>query len=248
MPAIDGRVELHSGIGALPRRFGDLAEQRPRLHRFQGLAGGDRLQVPVGVGQHRFHELVGDPDRVVGVLVLDRVAVLAIQVHVEAGVTQSPGLALLDRLAPDEILDVGMIGVEDDHLGRPPRFSARIVRHQVVHEVLVHALYGQVKCGPGVGGRDNHRRPKLVAPREALDNCAFELVSKAFEQRPGPLQTEASGRGRVAVGRQGSAQLTVAPGPDLVELRDRVRKYPLPLVGAGVAPCHGFLEEPGLPF
>src|SRR5205085_7023521 len=35
-----------------------------------------------------------------------------------------PGLALLDRLAPDEVLDVRMVGVEDDHLGGATRRTA----------------------------------------------------------------------------------------------------------------------------
>ncbi len=81
------------------------------------LAGGDGPQVPVGVVDDGLHELVGDPDRVVGVLVLDRVAVGAVEVHVEAGVAQDAGLALLAGLAPDELLDVGVVDVEDDHLG-----------------------------------------------------------------------------------------------------------------------------------
>jgi hypothetical protein len=45
------------------------------------------------------------------------VRVLAIEVHVEAGLTQSAGLVLLEGLAPDEVLDVGVVDVEDDHLG-----------------------------------------------------------------------------------------------------------------------------------
>ena len=63
------------------------------LHR---LAGRDRLEVPVAVVDDGLHELVGDPHRVVRVLVLDRVAVLAVEVHVEAGVAQRARLALLD--------------------------------------------------------------------------------------------------------------------------------------------------------
>ena len=101
-------------------------EQVPGLDGLQDLAGGDGPQLPVAVVEDGLHELVGDPDRVVGVLVLDRVAVLAVEVHVEAGVAKRPGLALLDGLAPDEVLDVGMVGVEDDHLGRPAGLAARL--------------------------------------------------------------------------------------------------------------------------
>ena len=41
----------------------------------------------------------------------------AVEVHVEAGVAQHAGLVLLLGLAPDELLDVGVVDVEDDHLG-----------------------------------------------------------------------------------------------------------------------------------
>src|SRR5205807_9111201 len=44
----------------------------------------------------------------------------------EAGFTERARLALLDRLAPDELLDVGMIGVEDHHLGGAPRLPTRL--------------------------------------------------------------------------------------------------------------------------
>ena len=60
-------------------------------------AGGDRDEAPVVVVDDRLHELVGDPHRVVGVLVLDRVGVAAVEVHVEAGVAQRTRLLLLDR-------------------------------------------------------------------------------------------------------------------------------------------------------
>ena len=117
VPAVDRGVELHAGIGALPGGLGDLAHEVAGLDRLDDLAGGDRPQVPVGVVDDGLHELVGDPHRVVGVLVLDGVAVGAVEVHVEAGVAQDPGLALLTGLAPDELLDVGVVDVEDDHLG-----------------------------------------------------------------------------------------------------------------------------------
>jgi len=42
------------------------------------------VQVPVGVGDDGLHELVRDSNRVVGVLVLDRVDVLTVEVHVQS--------------------------------------------------------------------------------------------------------------------------------------------------------------------
>ena len=64
------------------------------------------------------HELVVDPHRVVGVLVLHGHDVLAAEVHVVAGVAQRADLVLLARLGLDELLDVGVVDVEDDHLRR----------------------------------------------------------------------------------------------------------------------------------
>ena len=107
---------------------GDLAPQVAGADGLHDLAGGDGLQCPVGVLDDGLHELVGDAHRVVGVLVLDRERVGAVEVHVEPGVTQRPSLALLLDLAPDELLDVGMIGVEDDHLRRPSGLAARLDR------------------------------------------------------------------------------------------------------------------------
>ena len=128
VPAVDRGVELHARVGALPRRLRDLAHEVAGLHRLDRLAGRDRLEVPVAVVDDGLHELVGDAHRVVRVLVLDRVAVLAVEVHVEAGVAQRARLALLDRLAPDEVLDVGVVDVEDDHLGGAARLAARLDR------------------------------------------------------------------------------------------------------------------------
>src|SRR5690606_33593553 len=65
------------------------------------------------------HELVVHADRVVGVLVLDGRDVVAAQVHVEAGVPQDADLLLLLDLGLDEVLDVRVVHVEDDHLGGP---------------------------------------------------------------------------------------------------------------------------------
>ena len=42
--------------------------------------------------------------------------------------SRSARLALLDRLAPDELFDVGVVGVEDDHLRRAARLAARLDR------------------------------------------------------------------------------------------------------------------------
>jgi hypothetical protein len=128
VPLVDRRVVLHPGVGALPCRERDVPHQVARTRGLERLPGGDGLQLPVTVIQYGLHELVGHADRVVGVLVLDRIAVLAVQIHVEAGISERAGLALLDSLAPDEVADVWVIDVEDHHLGRATRLAARLDR------------------------------------------------------------------------------------------------------------------------
>ena len=126
VPFVDGGVELHAGVGALPRGLGDLAHEVACRHGLDYRTVGDGTQVPGGVVYDGLHEVVGDANRVVGVLVLDRVAVLAVEIHVEPGVGQGPSLLLLTGLAPDELFDVGMVDVEDHHLGRTSSLATRL--------------------------------------------------------------------------------------------------------------------------
>ena len=119
VPVVDRRVELHARVGALPGRLGQLPHEVAGPDGLQRFLRRHRLELPVPVLEVAPHELVGDPDRIVGVLVLHRVGVLAVQVHVEPGVPEHPSFPLLHRLAPDEVADVRMVGVHDHHLGRP---------------------------------------------------------------------------------------------------------------------------------
>ena len=92
------------------------------------VVAGARPGVPLAVGEHGVHELVGDAHGVVGVLVGDRVVGAAgdVEAPLEAGVDQRPGLALLDLLALDEVLDVRVVDVEDDHLGGAAGLAAAL--------------------------------------------------------------------------------------------------------------------------
>ena len=116
MPGVDDVVVLDTGVGALPGRLGDLVEQFPGVDLLDDLAGGAGAQPELGARLDRGHELVGDPHRVVGVLVLHGGDVPAAEVHVEAGVAQRPDLVLLAGLGLDELLDVRVVDVQDHHL------------------------------------------------------------------------------------------------------------------------------------
>src|SRR5688500_12034548 len=105
-------------VGARRCGRGDLAEQRLGVDGLEHPAVHAGTEAELGALLDRAHELVGDADGVVGVLVLDAGDVLAAEVHVVAGVAQRADLVLLARLGLDELLDVGVVDVEDDHLGR----------------------------------------------------------------------------------------------------------------------------------
>ena len=99
-----------------------------RRDRVDDRAVGAGGQVPVGACLGGLHEAVGDAHRVVGVLVLDRGPVGRVERHVVARRLEHARLLLFLRLAPDELVDVRMVDVEDDHLRRAPRLAARLDR------------------------------------------------------------------------------------------------------------------------
>ena len=118
VPVVDRVVVLDTRVGALPGGGGQLAPQLLGVDGLEHLAVAPGAQAEAGALLDGAHELVTDPDRVVGVLVLDADDVLAAEVHVEAGVAQRADLVLLARLGLDELHDVGVVHVQDDHLGR----------------------------------------------------------------------------------------------------------------------------------
>ena len=100
VPGVDGGVELQARVAAQPGRLGDLPHElagpdasRAARPSVRAVSGHSR------VVHHRAHEVVGDADRVVGVLEEDRVVGAAVDVEaaVVAGVDERPGLLLLAR-------------------------------------------------------------------------------------------------------------------------------------------------------
>ena len=98
-----GYWEIRPGLGGFPRPADVpatppyLAHELAGLHRADGVAGLDRLQVPVGVGLDRGHKVVGDADADVGV-----------------------GDAAHRPLAVDKGQHVGMPDVHNQHQRPPP--------------------------------------------------------------------------------------------------------------------------------
>ena len=127
MPLIDRGVKLHSGIGARPRRICYLTPQITCPHRLRDASRpGD--EVPIGVADHRIDELVGHPNRVVGVLASHCGIGFAVEIRWVAGGDECPDLVLLACLPGNERLHIGVVDVDDDHLGGPPRRSSGLDR------------------------------------------------------------------------------------------------------------------------
>src|SRR5579864_1973414 len=125
VPAVDRGVVLHAGIAAVPGGFGNFAQQFFGFVSFDHRAVGDGFSGEVYVANYRVHEVVGNADAVVGVLKED--GGVGIGVGMGAVVShgyQGVGLGFFFLLALDEFDDVGMVDVEDDHLGSAASLSA----------------------------------------------------------------------------------------------------------------------------
>ena len=140
VPLVDRRVELHAGIAAHPRALGNQPHHLACLVGVDDGAAGHRVGLPGAVVEDGAHELVGDTHRVVRVLEEDRVVGRSRERAVVAGIDQGPRLLLFLDLAIDEFDDVGMVGVEDDHLGSTPRLAARL-DHAGKRVVALHERY-----------------------------------------------------------------------------------------------------------
>ena len=133
-------------------------------------------QPEVGVRLDRAHELVGDPDGVVRVLVLHRGDVGAAEVHVEPGVAQHPDLGLLLGLG---LTNSSMSGWSTS---RTTIFAARRVAPP---DLMVPALAS--------APRMNDTGPEAVPPEDSssFDERMRERLSPAPEP---PLKIRPSSR------------------------------------------------------
>ena len=145
VPVVHRGVELQAGIGAGPGGVTDFFPQLLRLHGLGDLAAaGAPEQVPVGVGMHRFHELVGDAHRIVRVLPGDgeigfRVPIGIVDREIDVGV------ALLGELdhALDEIVGHVVAARQLDlalERGILLRAEAVVAASLAVHAGLEHGL------------------------------------------------------------------------------------------------------------
>src|SRR5581483_2188906 len=203
VPAVDRRVVLDARIGALPRRRRDLPQQVARVDRRQDGAVGARGEVELAPLRRSLHERVGDAYGVVRVLILDRRPIGRVERHVVARLLEDARLALLLRLAPDELLDVGMVDVEHDHLrgaaGLATRLDRPRARVRAAHErhraggvaalrqlLLRRAELREVDAGAGAAAEDDalaanpvEDRLHRVVDREDEAGGALRLLLEA---------------------------------------------------------------------
>jgi len=137
---------------------------------------------------------------VIGVLEEDRAVGLAVQGRVVARLDQRPGLAFLLRLALDELDDVGVVGVEDDHLGGPARLAAALD-----------------DPGEGVEALHEGDRPRGdAAARQRLDGPTEPRQVDAGARAP--LEDQTLGLGQVEDRLHGVADVVDVAGGGLLAL------------------------------
>ena len=120
VPEVDRVVILDARVSTLPSGLRHLEEERLRVNCVDDFAGKACRQTELGSSVDSLHELVGNTNRVVRVLVLDRDDVFAAEVHVETCVTENSNLLLLVSLSLDESLDVRVVNIEHNHLRGTP--------------------------------------------------------------------------------------------------------------------------------
>ena len=161
MPTVDRGVVLHARIATRVSFNRNLTEQ---IGSFDCLCGDSvfpSLQVPVAASDGSFHELVGHADGVVGVLVCDRREGLGIRSATVVSLAhQGSSLQTFLSLGRNEVLDVGVIRIEDDHLGRAAGFTARldgtgegVVALHKAERAGCRAASGETLCGAAKHGQ-----------------------------------------------------------------------------------------------
>src|SRR3989344_4664690 len=117
MPTVNGSIELHPRVGALPSRLSNLTEYITRFDGLEAFAIGHSLKLPIFVIFHGAHKVICYANRVISVLILHRVAILAVQIHIVASLGQHSLLTFFNGFTPDKIFHVRVVSIHNDHLG-----------------------------------------------------------------------------------------------------------------------------------
>ena len=177
VPVVDRVVVLDARISACPRRLAHRAEQRLGVDRLDDLTGLAAAQAELGALLHGAHELIGDAHGVVGVLVLHGGNVSTAQIHVEAGIAQGADLVFLAHLGLDELLDVGVVDVKHDHLGRAARGTTGLdgARGRIGATHERHRAGGRAAGGQQLLGRADAREVEASAGATLEDQALLAV-------------------------------------------------------------------------
>ncbi len=125
VPAIYRRVKLHPWIARDMSSLCNQAEYLPGLICLHHFSSGNGPNLPRPIIQNGLHKLVRNPNTVIGVLKEHRSISLTIERTVVPCVDQSPYLFFLIFFAINELNDIGMIDIEDYHLGSSSSLTSR---------------------------------------------------------------------------------------------------------------------------
>src|SRR5439155_14485384 len=124
VPAVDRSIELHAGVAAAPGGVGYFVEQFFGFESVHRSAITDGTGAEVGVAEDGVHEVVRNTNGIVGVLEeYGRVGFGVGRGAVVTGWDQVVSFGVFFGFALDEIDDIGMVDVEDDHLGSSARLA-----------------------------------------------------------------------------------------------------------------------------
>ena len=208
MPLVDGGVVLHAGIAALPGGLGNFAHEVASLidlGRFAALylAGSEVLVALDGA-----HELVVHTNGVVGILEEDGAVGFRVRTGaVIAGLHQGPGFHFFLGLALDELGDIRMVDVQNDHLGGAAGLAAGL---DDAGEGIEAAHKAQRPAGGATAGEGFHGSADAgkVSPgtRSPLEEHAFglgqgqdgiERIVDRVDEAGGALGTAVAGHGEL---------------------------------------------------
>jgi hypothetical protein len=168
VPLLDGSIVLEPRVTTDPGALGNEVEEAGGVLLLQGLVGGHGAGPPLLALHGGAHELVGDPDGQVLVLIHYGAIGLAIERAVVALLDERPRLLLLAHLGGDEVLDVAVPVAEGVHLGGAAGLAAGLhhVGHLVIDLEEGHRARRAAATGELLAGAANGREVRAGAGAE----------------------------------------------------------------------------------
>src|SRR3989339_724287 len=126
MPFVNNRIVLHTWVSTLPSCVCHHVHELTRLPSFDRSSRNHRVCGPIAIGLNGFHKLVGHTYRVVGILKRNRSIRSPIHGSVIPCVHERPCFLFFIHLAHDEIVNVWVVDIQNNHLCRTTCFSSTL--------------------------------------------------------------------------------------------------------------------------